>query len=536
MTNKRLGTWLIVTFLVVGVVVLVDSTGVVSERTAIIVDDAAQLGAGLAATLACWWVSRRTTGPERNWRRLMALGMGGWTIGMGFWAYYQIFSDTPLPSPSIADVGFLTLPVFAVPALLSMAVLPSRFAEGRSRRDVLPYVLDGLVVVGSLFIVTWATTLGAVVEASAPTAGDFAVAVAYPVTDLVMVVMVVLLAVTRRVPVELRPQLWLVGSGIIAISLSDSFFAYVVSTGLESQPPLTNAGFIAGPLLIAVAGITTSAERRAHGQTPANPAVERAHMLAPYALVVLTGTVVAVQVAVGADIDLVEASLVWVVITLVMVRQMITLYENRTLLERVTAAQTELAHRAHHDALTGLANRALLGDRLEEAVERYRHGRQFALLVIDLDDLKRVNDNLGHSAGDRVLRAAGQRLRACVRTTDTVARLGGDEFAVVLDGTGDTPDIVSHRVLLALRQPFEVSGTQVVVSASIGVARPRLGDATLTPDHVLHRADEAMYVGKRRGKNMVVFDRPELARPVAQVPPRSPVAEAMLRRSAAVGR
>ncbi len=536
MTSNRLGTWLVATFAVVLAVVLVDSTGVVSDDVAIIVDDAAQLAAGLAATAACWWVSRRTTGPERNWRRLMALGTLGWSIGMAFWSYYQIFSDTPLPSPSIADVGFLTLPVFAVPALLSMAVLPSRYAIERSRQEAALYVLDGLVVVGSLFILTWATSLGTVVRTGAPTPGEFAVAIAYPTTDLVLVVMVVLLAVTRRVPEPLRAQLWLLGSGLVAISLSDSVFAYLVATGAESQPPATNAGFIAGPLLIGVAGLVTAGQRVPRRSARARAGVEMAHLLVPYGLVVLTGAVIVVQNALGAHIDLAEAALAWVVIAMVMVRQMITLLQNTALLERVSSAQAELAHRAHHDPLTGLANRALLGDRLNEAVDRYREGRQFALMVIDLDDLKYVNDTLGHSAGDRVLRAAGQRLRACLRTSDTVARLGGDEFAVVLDGTGDTPDIVSHRVLQALRQPFDIESTSVAISASIGVARPRLGDPTLTPDQVLHRADEAMYVGKRRGKNMVVFDQPELARPLPYTAPRSPVAEARLRGRTTVSR
>ena len=92
----------------------------------------------------------------------------------------------------------------------------------------------------------------AVVHSVAPTTGAFAVAVAYPTTDLVLVVIVVLLAVTRRVPAQFRTQLWLLGSGLVAISVSDSIFAYIVSSGADEMPPVTNAGFIAGPLLIAV--------------------------------------------------------------------------------------------------------------------------------------------------------------------------------------------------------------------------------------------------------------------------------------------
>jgi diguanylate cyclase (GGDEF)-like protein len=240
----------------------------------------------------------------------------------------------------------------------------------------------------------------------------------------------------------------------------------------------------------------------------ASPAVERAHLVLPYTLVALTGAVVAVQSATGARIDSVEASLTWVVMAAVLVRQMITLTQNTALLARVSAAQAELAHRAHHDPLTGLANRALFGERLDEAVHRHReHGRQFALLVIDLDDFKAVNDTLGHSAGDRVLHAIGSRLCNCVRSTDTVARLGGDEFAVVLDGTTEAPGLVSERILAALRQPLQVEGRNLNLSASVGVVEPGPGERDLTSDVVLRRADGAMYVGKRRGKGLAVHDR-----------------------------
>jgi diguanylate cyclase len=505
MATRRLGVWLAGALALVLVTVGIDSSGLVSDDAAIVVDDCAQLGAGLAAAAACLWTARQARGPERTWRRLMGLGMAGWSIGMALWSWYQIFSDTPLPSPSWADVGFLTMPALALPALLSLAVGPSRHADEGQQHGSVVFVLDGLVVVGSLFVLTWATSLGAVVHSVAPTTGAFAVAVAYPLTDLVLVVIVVLLTVTRRVPEQYRTQLWLLGCGLVAISVSDSIFAYLVSIGADEMPPLTNAGFVAGPLLIAVAALVPAQAPASGGSAHANRAVERAHLLLPYALVALTGAVVAVQSATGSHIDRVEASVAWIVIGVVLLRQMITLMENTALLERVSAAQADLAHQAHHDPLTGLANRALFGERLHGAVERHRRqGRHFALLVIDLDDFKAVNDGLGHSAGDRVLHAVGERLCSCVRSTDTVARLGGDEFAVVLDGTADTPEIVSQRILAALRQPFEIEGSALTLSASLGVVEPRRDELDLTPDLVLRRADSAMYVGKRRGKGVAV--------------------------------
>jgi hypothetical protein len=106
MGTTGLRTWLVVVACFVFVVLFLDSSGVLSEDGEVIVDDAAQLIAGLSAATLCWWTSRRVTGVERNWRRLMAVGMLGWSIGQAFWSWYQIFSDTPLPSPSIADIGY----------------------------------------------------------------------------------------------------------------------------------------------------------------------------------------------------------------------------------------------------------------------------------------------------------------------------------------------------------------------------------------------------------------------------------------------
>ena len=99
-------------------VVLLDSSGLVSDDVAVVVDNGAQLGAGVTAAVACAWTAGRRQGPERTWRTWMAVGMAGWAIGQAIWSYYQVFADVPLPSPSAADVGYLTMPAMAVPALL----------------------------------------------------------------------------------------------------------------------------------------------------------------------------------------------------------------------------------------------------------------------------------------------------------------------------------------------------------------------------------------------------------------------------------
>lgn len=162
--------------------------------------------------------------------------------------------------------------------------------------------------------------------------------------------------------------------------------------------------------------------------------------------------------------------------------------------------------RANYDVLTGLPNRRLLGDRLEQDVKHAgRINAQIALLFIDLDHFKAANDNFGHDAGDILLRLAADRIRVCVRETDTVARLGGDEFTVILQGLGgiEHVELVAGKIVEAIAKPFEVSGHSVHISSSIGIAI--FPDDASTPDQLLKNADEAMYLAKAEGRNKFHF-------------------------------
>ena len=163
--------------------------------------------------------------------------------------------------------------------------------------------------------------------------------------------------------------------------------------------------------------------------------------------------------------------------------------------------QDELAHQAFHDPLTGLANQALFRDRVTVAAARLeRHGGQLAVLFIDLDDFKTVNDSLGHSAGDALLVTVSRRLSSCLRPGDTAARLGGDEFAVLIDELDDPDDAVAvvDRLLSALQEPVQLAATQVTTAASVGIA---YGSADVGVDEILRNADLAMYTAKSAGKN-----------------------------------
>jgi diguanylate cyclase (GGDEF)-like protein/PAS domain S-box-containing protein len=172
------------------------------------------------------------------------------------------------------------------------------------------------------------------------------------------------------------------------------------------------------------------------------------------------------------------------------------------------ALEDELKRQAFHDSLTGLANRALFADRLEHAISRAeRSPTALAVLFLDLDDFKTVNDSLGHSEGDLLLVAVAERLRGSLRASDTIARMGGDEFAILIEDPVDseTPMDVGRRMLAQLEPPFAHGGKELFVRASVGVATTRSRDHTA--DEVLRNADVAMYTAKTNGKNRLeVFE------------------------------
>ena len=174
--------------------------------------------------------------------------------------------------------------------------------------------------------------------------------------------------------------------------------------------------------------------------------------------------------------------------------------------QALAVARTDMWHAANFDALTGLPNRRLLSDRLEQKIrEAHRDQSWLAVLFIDIDRFKEVNDTLGHDVGDQLLIEAAERITASVRSSDTVARLGGDEFTVVLSDVRETADIgqIAQKIIDNLSAPYVLQGTEVYVSASVGIAKLP-GDAT-TLSELLKNADQAMYAAKSAGRQCFRF-------------------------------
>jgi diguanylate cyclase (GGDEF)-like protein len=180
-----------------------------------------------------------------------------------------------------------------------------------------------------------------------------------------------------------------------------------------------------------------------------------------------------------------------------------------TMAQQVSLALTDarivstMLHQALHDPLTSMPNRALFGDRLSHALQRAeRSDAEVAVLFVDLDRFKPVNDSLGHAAGDQLLQVVGQRIGECLRGSDTAARLGGDEFAVLLEDRPSAGDAIdaAQRIIEALQDPVVLEGREVFIGASIGVATGRRG-----AEDLLRRADVAMYRAKADGKGRIVL-------------------------------
>jgi diguanylate cyclase (GGDEF)-like protein len=168
-------------------------------------------------------------------------------------------------------------------------------------------------------------------------------------------------------------------------------------------------------------------------------------------------------------------------------------------------AEESIAFMVRHDALTKLPNRLLFRERMEAAIMMAGRGTEFAVICLDLDNFKQVNDTLGHPTGDALLVAVSDRLRSCIREIDTLARLGGDEFAIIQLGVRQPEDAASlaNRITASFRQPFSVDGHQIMSGASIGVTVAP-GDSA-SYETLMRDADIALYLAKTEGRSTVRF-------------------------------
>ncbi|MGY1607497.1 MULTISPECIES: diguanylate cyclase domain-containing protein [unclassified Geodermatophilus] len=424
---------------------------------------------------------------------LLSAACAAWSAGQVYWTVLAVRGEAPFPS--LADVGFLG---FSVLAVLALVVHPAR----GGRTGPWQRFLDALMTAGAVGLVSWQTALGAVLRED--TGHDVAVRMllaAYPVADTALVVLAVLL-VTRTSGD--RRSLNLVAAGVTSLAVADSAFTYLAATS-SYDGGTADVGWTLAFVLLAVAGLcrpgrpaeATTADRRV-GRAGA------AASLLPYVPVTAAlATTLALSLA-GTPLSRGEMTASTVVIAALIARQYMTVRENVRLADDLAAREAQLRHLAFSDPLTGLANRSLFLDRLGHALALHaRDMRPVAVVFLDLDDFKSVNDTLGHAAGDELLLRVAERLTGALRGGDTVARLGGDEFAALLEDGGD-PLEAAARITAAMAVPFTVAGRTRAVGASTGVVALGAGDAAVGADELMARADAAMYSAKRAGKGRVV--------------------------------
>ena len=575
-------------------------------------------GAGYAAV-------RHRNGTRIAWA-LIGVSALSWGLGEVAWSYYELVLGRQVPFPSLADVGYLLAVPFAIAGVLYFPSAPSRLTS------LARTVLDGLLIAGSLLIISWATVLGTVYRSGSDSVLAQLISLAYPASDVVIATMIIILA--ARAPKTARLPLYLLAGGLLANLLADSGFAYLTTTNTYGPGSVVDAGWAAGYLLIAIAAICSTSIPA----LPAAPTGPPGHLrlLLPYLPVGAAAVVAAIEELLPRALDPVIFWSLLVVIGLVVVRQFLTLNDNLALnreleanaealakgqehfrslvqnssdvitligndgLIRYQSASAErilgyregqlvgkpfgdlvhpedrtqvlrkideainiigppiaiecrlrreddsycpaevtmtnllelpavrglvlntrdvserksleekLTHQAFHDSLTNLPNRAAFRIHLDHALNA-DVGRRIAVLFLDLDDFKAVNDTLGHEIGDQLLAAVGARISSTLRPGDTVARLGGDEFAVLLKNMEDEQIAlrVADRITRQLTPLFAIGGKEISMHASIGIAGLVTGQEAA--DDLVRNADVAMYIAKSRGKARYVEYEASLA-------------------------
>jgi diguanylate cyclase (GGDEF)-like protein len=408
---------------------------------------------------------------------LVAAGMLSWLIGDLWWQFAIQPLGRDAPSPNGSDWWYLLFYPCVVAALLLLA---SRHCGGA--REAL--WLDG--VVAGLGIAAVAALTFDAISGEAGSWAAVLVDLAYPIVDLVLLALTFAVLAARGW--SLTP-LWLfLGAGYVSMVMADTAFLLKEAAGTYVQGTIWDVGWPIAFVLISLAAWQTDAPQRPVG------AGQPALVVPTMVTAVSAGLLVA---SVTRDIPPLAAVLAALALLGAVGRTALAVRELRWLVES--------RHLALTDELTGLGNRRLLQDRLAQLLDARAPGDRLAVLLLDLDRFKEVNDALGHHVGDELLRGVGPRLAGVLRPSDVLARLGGDEFAVVLGPGSDATHAqsVAGRIRDTLRTPFQLDGVELHLDVSIGIAL--CADHASTVAGLLQCADVAMYEAKQARSGFEVY-------------------------------
>ena len=579
-------------------------------------DNIAETLAALTAAAACAVAALRHRHRIRIAWALIGASALSWGVGQAVWSYFVLVKGQQVPFPSLADLGSLGAVPLAIAGVLFFASASARATSS------LRTILDALLIGGSLFIISWATMLGAIYRAGSGSLMAQLISLAYAAGDIIIGTIVLILA--SRAPRANRLPFLLLAGGLMANLLADSAFGYLTTSNAYGTGNPIDTGWIAGYLLIAIASLRAASTPTA-SPLASDAMTGRIWPALPYLPIAGAAIVAIVEESLPTELDPVIFWSMMIVIVGVVLRQYVMLMDNQRLNRRLEANAADLAkrqehfhalvqnssdvitligrhgsiryqsasverilgykeaeligrpfgdlvhpedrtqmlrkideainivgppiaaecrlrrgddsycpaevtitnlldlpavqglvlntrdvserkaleekliHQAFHDSLTNLPNRAAFRMHLDHALQG-ETDRRIAVLFLDLDDFKAVNDTLGHDTGDQLLTAAGARIASTLRPGDTVARLGGDEFAVLLRNMDDEQIAarVAERIERQLAPPFAIAGKEISIRASIGIAGLVSGQEAA--DELIRNADVAMYIAKSKGK------------------------------------
>jgi diguanylate cyclase (GGDEF)-like protein len=402
---------------------------------------------------------------------------------LGFVLYLAVVRvQVPQPSPSLADAAWLSMYVFMLAGLVQLA-------RWRSRQLSVALALDGAVGALAAGALAVALLAPAIVQVTAPATplATVVVNLAYPVLDLMLLVVFigVLLSYRWRPP----PAAWLLAVGVMGFAVIDGVFVYQSALGIfRPGTPLSSVS------LVVMALVALSSWVPGHDQVGRREPLPDIVLPGLFALLCLG----LLAFASRHPVPLVGVTLAALGVAVALARTALSFRALRSLAEHRREART--------DELTGLANRRAFNEALERALGQRPPERRLALLVVDLDDFKSVNDSLGHHYGDELLRLVAPRLQRALRAGDLVARIGGDEFGVLLaEADGALAVQVAERLGAGFRRAFELGPRAVVITPSIGIAL--VPDDGQEPVELLQHADLAMYEAKASGSGHALFAR-----------------------------
>ena len=474
---------------------LVATSSVWGDNAARRVDELVTVPCLVFAAACAGKAARCALGRRRlGWLALLT-ALLGWAVGEVIWAAENARPELDhATDPAAPEFVLLLYPVGAMASLVLLSKLTRRSPQRR-------LLLDGVIVCTSLFVVSWVFVLHKQLGGD----GSLQPATVFHIFSDVILLTTAILMLSRVRPGDPLSRSLLAG-GITAIAVADITTVFQTGIGSYHVSDLADLGRMIGLGLLALAALSSVNESlTTASRDPIASITYRSRLWLPYLPLLLAAAVgfghaemqhgpmaVALGILVGA----------------VLVRQLVVLVENQRLL-------SDVAREAFTDSLTGLANRPHFLHRLEETVASRRSSDQpIAVLCLDLDNFKAVNDALGHPAGDELLIRVAGRLTASLDKTAAVARLGGDEFAVLIEGSIEVSQLAAHRILDAFRAAIVIDGVPLTVRPSIGFT---LATATssCTVDALLRHADLAMYAAKRDGGQCIRSFMAELPFPSA---------------------